>query len=132
MQRGTFGSPARIHGRKRNQGRLDVRLHAAIKTYSGSRAAILENISKSGAKLSVQDSVSKGTQVIVEWHGYQAFGTVAWTSTTHCGVILSSPVTEAVLRATLDLNETLGLPDGDADRLAAREWANGSARFGFD
>jgi hypothetical protein len=132
MQRGAFRHPARPRGRKRNQGRLDVRLHASIKTLSGSRAAILENISKSGAKLCVQVAVTKGSQVVVEWHGYEAFGTVAWASPTHCGVIFSSPVTEAVLRATVDINEKLALPDDDADRIAAREWASGSARFGFD
>jgi hypothetical protein len=132
MQRASFGHSVRTGGRKRNQGRLDVRLHATIKTLSGSRAAILENISKSGAKLSVQDTVAKGSQVVVEWHGHEAFGTVAWSSATHCGVILSSPVTEAVLRSTLDLNETVGLPEDDADRIAARDWAIGSARFGFD
>jgi hypothetical protein len=42
-------------------------------------------------------------------------------------------MSERTLRATLDLDQTARVPDGiDADTAVAREWANGSVRFGFD
>ena len=127
-----LGLPTSTRGRKRTQGRLEIRLHATIRTLSGSHSVVLENISKKGAKLSVQAGLKKGSQVVLQWHGYEAFGTVSWSSSTHCGVILSSKVAESVLRSTLDLNETSYVPKEDTARLAARAWADGSTRFGFD
>ena len=132
MHRTGLSLATATRGRRRSHGRLDVRLHATIKTLSGSLSAILENISKKGAKLSVQAALREGRQVVVQWHGHEAFGMVAWSSSTHCGVTLSSELGEAVLRSTLNLNETFNVPEDDTDRLAARAWADGSARFGFD
>lgn len=121
-----------IRSHKRTQGRLDIRLHATIQTLGGTYSAILENISKNGAKLSVQGGLAKGSQVVLKWHGHEAFGAVSWVTSTHYGVALNVKVSEPILRATLALDETCRVPNGDDARLAAREWAEGSARFGFD
>lgn len=119
------------NGRRRTYGRLDVNLKAIVKTLSGAHSAVLENISKRGAKLSVGGALREGSQVIVQWHGHEALGIIAWSSRTHCGVTLSSELGESVLRATLDLNETHQVVE-NSDRVAARAWADGSTRFGFD
>lgn len=131
MRRTCLDPQTGARGRKRTQGRLDVRLQATIKTVSGFHSAVLENISREGAKLGVQGRIREGSQVVVQWHGFEAFGTVSWSSPTHCGVILSSEVGESVLHSTLDLNEVLAATDDDA-KLAARAWAEGRTRFGFD
>ena len=104
MLRTCLDPPTSARDRKRTQGRLDVRLQATIKTVSGFHSAILENISREGEKLVVQGGIKEGSQVIVQWHGFEAFGTVSWSSSTHCGVTLSSEVGETVLHSTLHLN----------------------------
>jgi hypothetical protein len=98
----------------------------------GSHAAILQNLSKFGAKLVFDGTLKKGSSWFLRWHGLEAFGTVLWSSGTHCGVSLNSPVPEPIMRSTLGLNETHRVREEDAGRLAARAWAEGSGHFGFD
>ena len=59
-------------------------------------------------------------------------GGVSWSSSTHCGLTLSSEIGESVLHSTLDLYEALSVPDDDEAKLAARAWAEGTTLFGSD
>ncbi len=120
-------------GRQRTQGRLPVRLVAKVASRSRTHAAILENISKSGAKLSVDSAPPVGSEVILRWHGHELFGRVSWTSATHCGLAFDSIVPPALLEETLSLDEAAHVPDElDVTGAAAREWFDGEGRYGFD
>ena len=106
------GNPlSQASARKRSQGRLGVRLVAKLKSRTRTQSAILENISKSGAKLAVADPPETDSDVILQWHGNELFGRVGWTSPTHCAVVFGSLVPPALLQATLSLDEVAHVPD---------------------
>ena len=93
---------------------------------------MLENISKSGAKLAITGAPAIGTEVVLQWHEHDAFGTVRWASATHCGVLFESAVPPNVLQATLSLDEVARVPEESNLASAARAWFDGRVRFGFD
>jgi hypothetical protein len=130
----SFGiTNGRLPARKRSQGRLEVRLDATLKSHSWTRSAILENISRSGAMVTVESAPPKGTEVVLEWHSNQAFGRVAWANETRCAVRFESPVSALVLQSTLSLDQVAHVPDGlDCNGAAAKAWFDGAGRFGFD
>ena len=79
-------------GRQRTQGRLPVRLVAKLASRMRTHSAILENISKSGAKLALDNAPQVGSEVILQWHGNELFGRVTWTSPTQCGLVFDAIV----------------------------------------
>ncbi len=129
----TFGSKSSdAPVRRRTQGRLKVRLPARIDTLSATHSAILENISRKGAKLVVEAPPKCGSNAVLRWDKYEAFGTISWVSGTRCGVLFASGLSEEPLRATLSLDEVTAMSDDTGfESLAAREWVEGSARSGF-
>src|SRR5687768_4422822 len=130
--RGLTRRPA-ASGRQRTQGRLPVRLVAKLASRMRTHSAILENISKSGAKLALDNAPQVGSEVILQWHGNELFGTVSWTTPTQCGLVFDAIVPPALLEATLSLDETAHVPDElDATGAAARDWFDGDGRYGFD
>ena len=131
MALGSTTAAAPVH--RRTQGRLKVRLPAKIVTLTRTHAAILENISRKGARLQVDLLPTLGAQAVLRWDRYEAFGTISWASGEHCGVLFASVLAEEPLRATLALDEAAALPDqSDITTEAAREWAAGNRRSGFD
>ena len=118
---------------QRTQGRLAVRLVAKLTSKARTQSAILENISKRGAKLVIDNPPEKGSDVILRWHGNELFGRVSWTSPTHCGLAFASLVPPALLEATLSLDESAHVPDElDVNSATARDWFDGDGRHGFD
>jgi hypothetical protein len=119
--------------RKRTQGRLGVRLVAKLASRVQTHSGILENISRSGAKLALDNPPRIGSEVILQWHGNELFGQVSWATSTHCGLLFSSTVPPALLETTLSLDETERVPDElDASGAAVRTWFDGDGRCGFD
>jgi len=126
-------TPSNPSGHKRTQGRLAVRLVARLASKVRTHSAILENISKSGAKLAVDNAPQIGSDVILKWHGHELLGRVSWTSATHCGLVFEKTVPPALLEETLSLDELAHVPDElDVTGAAAREWFDGEGRYGFD
>jgi hypothetical protein len=118
---------------RRSQGRIDIRLSAKLKSHFGTQPAILQNVSKNGAKVSIVNAPKIGSDVILQWHGNEALGQVVWSTGIECGLTLYSALSEEVLRNTLALDSIAHIPeDISAEAAAAKEWAEGSGKFGFD
>jgi hypothetical protein len=121
------------NGHQRSQGRLAVRLVAKVASRARTHSAILENISKGGAKLTVDNPPPAGSEVILQWHGNELFGTVSWTSPTQCGLVFDAIVPPALLEATLSLDAAAHVPEElDVSGAMARDWFDGDGRCGFD
>jgi hypothetical protein len=118
---------------KRTQGRLAVRLVARLASKVRTHSAILENISKSGAKLSIDNPPQVGSEVILQWHGNELFGEVSWTSPTQCGLVFASTVPPALLEGALALDQAAHVPDElNVTGATARAWFESGGRHGFD
>jgi hypothetical protein len=119
-------APSAASGRKRSQGRLAVRLVARLASRVRSHSAILENISKSGAKLSIDDPPKVGSEVILQWHGNELLGEVSWSSATQCGLVFAATVPPELLQGALALDEAAHVPDElDVGAATARAWLDG-------
>jgi PilZ domain len=128
---GPKSSPSLVH--KRKQGRLAVRLHATLFTTTTAHAAILENLSRSGAKLRLEIPPPRGRDAVLRWDRFEAFGRVSWVTGSRCGLIFTSPLSEDALRTTLALNEASPAPeDAHSVSAAARAWVEGNGRIGLD
>jgi hypothetical protein len=126
-------TPSSPGTRKRTQGWLPVRLIARLASKVRTHSAILENISKSGAKLTIDEPPRVGSEVILQWHGNELFGEVSWASSTQCGLVFASIVPPALLESAVALDEAAHVPDElDVTGAAARAWFDGNGRFGFD
>lgn len=118
---------------KRKQGRIEVRLPAKLVLMSATHAAILNNLSRKGAKLSLDNPPPRGSDAVLRWGDFEAFGTISWVSGRRCGILFLSPLPEEPLRATLALNDAQRLPeDAEGDLGAARAWVEGTGRLGLD
>ena len=123
-------TPSDSSTHKRTQGRLAVRLVARLASRVRTHSAILENISKSGAKLSIDSPPQIGSEVLLQWHGNELFGRVSWTSSTQCGLVFASTVPPALLEGALVLDEAAHVPDElDVTGAAARALFDGAGRF---
>lgn len=122
---------SKLGGRKRTQGRLAVRLVARLASRVRTHSAILENISKSGAKLTIDNPPPVGSEVILQWHGNELFGEVSWISPTQCGLVFAAMVPPDLLQSTLALDEAEHVPDElDVAGAAAKAWVEGDDGFG--
>jgi PilZ domain len=86
------------HGR-RAAARQRVMIVGSAVTLDGSKSILVENVSRSGAKLRGRRLPPLGKQVLVWMEGADALGHVAWTAFDQCGVAFDPPLEEGALAA---------------------------------
>lgn len=119
------GEDARA-GRRRHS-RLRVCLPARLITLDGTLTATLLDVSFRGAKVvvSTQPALRVGASAVLNWAGFEAFCSIAWTRPDLVGLDFDAPLKPQVLIATRDLADAT--PRQDPGRMAASEWVNGRA-----
>jgi len=129
----TFGrKPLSATPGKRFLGRLRVRLPARVETLTRTRLVILLDVSGGGARVQFEGAPPAG-EVLLRWAGNEAHGRICWQRGGLCGVAFDHRVRQEALLATARTNEASALPeDLDLTTAAARSWADGSIKFGFD
>lgn len=114
---------------RRQRSRLRVRLRARLSTRTLTEAVILEDLSLHGAKIITHAVLKPGTEAVLEWHGFEAFGEVVWCASGRCGLSFFDMITPEVLLATRDLDDAGHLPrDSDLARESAQQWAQGKTQ----
>ena len=86
------------HGR-RAMPRQRVMIVGSAVTLEGSKPILVENVSRSGAKLRGRGLPPIGEQVLVWMEGADALGHVAWSDFDECGVAFDPPLDEGSLAA---------------------------------
>jgi hypothetical protein len=84
------------HGR-RAAARQRVMIVGSAVTLDGTKSILVENVSRSGAKLRGRHLPAIGKQVLVWMEGADALGRVAWTGFDQCGVAFDPPLEERAL-----------------------------------
>lgn len=114
-------------GGRRSAARSAAPIMAVLTTLSGSRSAVLSNVSSTGARFRATDLPQMGEELQIRIDRIQAFGTVVWSEHGECGVVFDAPLhpgEEQTLRETVAA--ALGLP---ADMRAAFDnWVVGCGR----
>lgn len=115
---------------RRGRSRLRVRLPARLVTRTLTKQVILADLSLTGAKVATDAELKLGTEVVLEWGKFEAFGEVVWCRGQFCGIAFFDPIAQGVLLATRDLDDTSHLPrDRDMLREVAQGWVKGGTRL---
>lgn len=92
LQRRTFG--ARSTGRlgKRATGRMELAIGAGLKTTGQMLSCRVDNVSRDGCCLHIENPPSIGDDVVVRIERAERFGRVAWIRNGRCGVRFDEPL----------------------------------------
>jgi hypothetical protein len=101
-----------------------------METRAETGRVILADLSISGARILKDNPPKTGTEALLRWHQFEAFGEVVWSEGVHCGIAFFDPISEETVLATRELDDTARLPhDKDLLREAVRNWAEGKIRL---
>lgn len=118
------------HHGKRLANRLRTRLPARLITLDGERRVVLQDLSCTGAGIIRPDLPRDCGQAVLQWYGYEAFGTIRWLTGRHCGIEFDTPIPEAWVIATRSHDARERLPDErELSRRRARDWVAGVVRI---
>jgi len=107
--------------------RQTVSMPASMFSLEHSRVVIVEDISKTGAKLTGADLPKLGEDVWIKAGPVDAFGTVVWTEECVCGVTFEQPlsaVEDDFIRAEARMMSLTNLTA--AERAALADWRSGT------
>ncbi len=127
----TTGFGKRLDGvtGRRSASRVEVHLPTALTTTKTSDLAELLNISPTGALLGGRALPRAGTDLLLDFEGVEAFGTVVWVQDRLCGVHFDEPMSLGDLkRLEFDGSDCLRAHMTPDERLATEAWVTGFAR----
>ncbi len=115
---------------KRAESRLRVRMPARLIALDFNLAAILCDLSKSGARIESAGAPLKCRDVVLTWHDFEAFGQILWSHSGESGIGFYDPIPTQWLIVTREL----GLVDHrkhhtERNRLHAHDWTKGLTRL---
>lgn len=123
-------SPGSLHAGRRKRSRLRVRLPARLVTRCDTQSVVLCDLSLHGAQVTTKNPLKLGSEAVLEWSGFEAFGEVVWCSGDRCGLSFFDDITPQMLLDTRDLDTVAHLPrDRDMARQTARQWVEGQGRL---
>jgi hypothetical protein len=86
---------------------------ARLVTVGGQRVVQLCDLSRSGARLSVDNPPAEGITALLQWGPHESLCTVVWASESACGVAFEKMISPELVASGDEL------PPSDGDRLAA-------------
>ena len=114
---------------KRITSRLRIRLTAKLISTIETLSVELCDLSYFGARLTCRTPPLPGTEVVLQWDRFEAFGVVVWSSPNSSGIRFYDPIEPSVLIATRDLDEIDHIQSQyDISRRAAQAFVNGQIR----
>jgi hypothetical protein len=100
-----------------------------METRTETTRVILVDLSTTGARILAESPPKVGTETLLHWDTYEAFGEIVWVEGVQCGIAFFDPIPPRDVLATRELDDTAHLPqDRDLLRQAARHWVEGSTR----
>ncbi len=118
---------------RRGRSRLRTRLPARLITVNGQHEALLADISLTGAQVlvvnrrGIAEPLRQGQDAVLQWNGFEAFGTIAWAESDQCGIAFEDMLSPQTVLDTRDAQDHYS---ASAERRRAllhnsRDWAEG-------
>jgi hypothetical protein len=82
---------------RRCEARLRVRLAARVVALSGIQSVQVNDLSRSGAGITLAEPLTIGKTVLLQWRSLDHFATVVWTNGERCGVRFEEPIPMEIL-----------------------------------
>lgn len=112
---------------RRADPRLRLALPAELITLDGQGPAIIENLSRSGARIATRLALKVGDGCVLRWRGGEVFALVRWSEQQRCGLIFDSRLSQDDLMQARWLEGQLGRLEREQWLAWAREFVNGRA-----
>lgn len=129
MARRATGFGKQDGGGRRSMRRVRAPLPALLVTMSDRHAAILYNISETGALLRADDTPAEGTELLLQVASLEVYSHIAWRRDQLCGLKFDHPVRAwdvEILRCEAEKGTQARLTA--AEKGGADDWATGVAR----
>lgn len=114
---------------RRGSSRLRTNLPARLIDVTASHDVRLENLSRTGARIELQDAprLCRGESMLLQWAGFEHFGEIVWRKGNHAGITFDEEASERELLETRHLQDHVQRDGCETflRRKAAREWASG-------
>lgn len=124
-----MNAPVRLPGDgkvgRRGSPRLRLHVPAELVLVDGQTSCLLDDISRTGASLTVPRPVFRGADGLLRCGGLELFGAIVWTRHGRCGLAFDEPLPQSVVLALRTIEETLHGAEIEARRRAARDWVGG-------
>ena len=95
-----FGKAKTVAVERRVARRVRVDCDVALLMPSGNRTGRLHDISEDGARILSDNAPARGSGVILEWLGYEAYAHVVWSRPDGCGLEFDRPLPGAIVNET--------------------------------
>lgn len=122
--RGTLGG-----GRQGNRqcNRLRLGVSGQLELTRGTLACTVEDISRTGARVSLERPPEKGSAAILHVAERSMFAAVVWCRSNLCALRFTDPVTLEEMQRLLWITENRDQYERERESIAAREWSTGRA-----
>jgi hypothetical protein len=122
LNRGAFGTARQG---QRSFNRLSLGVRGELELTRGTLACIVEDISRSGARISLQPPPPRGAPAVLRVAGNVVFSTVTWTRADRCGLRFDQPVPLDEMQRFLWISQNPEQYERDRMSVAARAWSSG-------
>jgi hypothetical protein len=112
---------------RRASPRLRLHVPAELVLTDGRERCLLDDISRTGAQVTVARTVFRGTDAVLRCGELECFGEIVWVHGNHCGLLFDRPLPHEMVLAMRSASHILAEAEADARQRAAREWVMGSA-----
>jgi len=119
----------RIGGGRRRASREKLPLPAMLSTIDNYHMAMVVDLSDTGARVKGDKLPSSGLPISIKLDCVRAFGVVAWSTGTECGVAFDEPLSKFEFERLRREVKLASLSWRSVDeKLASEDWATGIAR----
>lgn len=112
---------------RRADARLRLALPAELITLDGQGPAMIENLSRSGARIATRLTLKTGDACVLRWRGREVFALVRWSEQQRCGLIFDSRLSHEDLMQARWLEGQVSRLEREQWQAWAREFVNGRA-----
>ncbi len=130
-----MGFAAHLYHRSQTGRRADARLRlslpAELITLDGQGHAVVENLSRTGARIATRMNLRPKSCCVMRWSGAEAFCTVRWSGGGRCGLVFDSPLSRDELMRARWLDGNLNQVERERWQRWASEFVSGRAGSGY-
>ena len=114
-------------GGRRRSGRLRGELAASLDTLSGKLRLGIVDLSQAGARLRLHCEIKAGTQGVLKWLEFEAFGEIVWSRRGFAGIRFDKPIRPTQIHETRKaIDMGLAPSEDNWQEFQARQWFQGS------
>jgi hypothetical protein len=115
------------HSGNRSYARLRLAIPAEMELTHGIRSCLLDNLSRSGARVRAEAPPKVGSSVILKFADFEAFAMVVWVQGIQCGLLFDEQLTQDAMQQLRWISENHAKYQRAQMQGVARDWSQGES-----